>query len=155
LYGCLTESGQKRKGLGVTTVPIEVSRDHDRIRVVQAQFGFDQATTVLTSLDEVAIAMMSELPAEGLTGEFAGQLIPIVFGPGTEAVIEAEVGTRTGEHFHDSFGFITILTGTWAVRARGRDQVELKGGDWVHIPAGVLYEIEILENPAKARYRHH
>jgi quercetin dioxygenase-like cupin family protein len=136
-------------------LPIEVSRDHDRIRVVQAQYGFDQATTVLTSLDEVAIAMMSELPAEGLTGEFAGQLIPIVFGPGTQAVVEAEVGTRTGEHFHYSFGFITIVTGTVAVRGRRRDQVELKRGDWVHIPAGVLYEIEILENPAYIKYHHH
>jgi hypothetical protein len=149
-----TESEEKRKGLGVTDVPIDVSGDHERIRAVQDQFGFDPATTVLTSLDEVAIAMMSQLPAEGLRGEFAGQLIPIVFGLGTEAAIEAEVGTRTAEHSHNLSGFITILTGTWAVRARGRDQVELKGGDWVHIPAGVLYEIEILENPAKARYHH-
>lgn len=139
----------------MTTVPIEVSRDHDRIRVVQAQFGFDQATTILTSLDEVAIAMMNELPAEGLVGDFAGQLIPIVLGSGTEAVVEAEVGATTGEHSHDWCGLHQILTGTWAVRGPGREQVELTAGHWAHIPTGVPYEIEILKNPAKAYYIHH
>jgi quercetin dioxygenase-like cupin family protein len=138
----------------VTTLPIEVSRDHDRIRVVQARHGYDQATTVLTSRDEDAIAMMSELPAEGLTGDFAGQLVPIVFGPETETVVTADVGTRTGEHYHHWCGHFKIMTGTVAVRGRGRAQVELTAGDWVHIPTGVLYEIEILSGPCIAMYSH-
>jgi hypothetical protein len=145
----------------MTTLPIEVSRDHDRIRVVQARYGFDQATMILTSRDQDAIDMMSELPAEGLAGDFAGRLIPIVFGPGTEAVVEAEVGTRTGEHFHSWCGFHKILTGSAAVRGRGRAHtddgplyVELESGHWVWVPAGVLYEIEILAGPFYVMYWH-
>jgi mannose-6-phosphate isomerase-like protein (cupin superfamily) len=145
----------------VSTGP-EVSNDQGRrIRAAQAKRRFNQATTVLTSRDRLAITMMNALPAEGLAPGFQGELIPIVFGAGIELDVLARVGTTTGPHSHYTHGFHQILNGTVRVSvspgARPPDQdpeVDLGPGDWVWIPAGVEYTLEIVANPVTIRYKH-
>ena len=129
-----------------------LSDDLRRIQGVQAAYRFDQQTTVLTSKDEVATAMMNGLAAANLAAEFRGLLIPIVFGPGTEAVVEAPGGKTTGAHHHESNGFHLIRQGK--VRFTGQDKnVVLEPGDWVYIPAGVDYNFDVLEDVI-LYYRH-
>jgi mannose-6-phosphate isomerase-like protein (cupin superfamily) len=133
----------------------DVSSDQDRIRRAQAEQGFDQARTVLTSRDELATAMMDVLPAAGLARGFQGQMIPIVFKSGIEMDVQSTVGTTTGEHYHDTDGFHQILNGTVRVSVPGQDLVvDLGPGDWVWIPATVRYTLEIVANPVNTRYRH-
>jgi len=142
----------------VSTGP-DVSNDHRRIQAAQAEQGFDQAT-VLTSRDTLATTLMNALPAEGLEPGFDGQLIPIVFRSGIELDVLASVGTTTGRHYHDTDGFHQILNGTVRVsvegaRLPGQDlEVDLGPGDWVWIPAGVEYTLEIVANPARFMYQH-
>jgi len=88
-------------------------------------------------------------------------LIPIVFGAGIELDVLARVGTTTGLHYHDTAGFHQILNGRVRVSvsegARPPDEdeeVDLGPGDWVWIPAGVRYTLEIVANPVRFRYRH-
>jgi mannose-6-phosphate isomerase-like protein (cupin superfamily) len=139
----------------------DVSSDQERIRAAQAEHGFDQETRVLTSRDRLATTLMNALPASGLAPGFQGELIPIVFGAGIELDVLARVGTTTGPHHHDTYGFHQILNGTVRVSvsegARLPDQdleVDLGPGDWVWIPAGVRYTLKIVANPVTIRYKH-
>jgi mannose-6-phosphate isomerase-like protein (cupin superfamily) len=144
----------------VSTGP-DVSGDQGRIQRAQAEQGFDQARTVLTSRDKLATTLMDALPAAGLASGFQGQLIPIVFKSGIEMEVQATIGTTTGRHDHHTDGFHQILNGTVRVtvsqdaRLPGQDLVvDLGPGDWVWIPATVTYTLEIVANPATTRYRH-
>jgi mannose-6-phosphate isomerase-like protein (cupin superfamily) len=138
----------------VSTGP-EVSSDQGRIQAAQDAQGFRQATTVLTSRDTLATTLMNALPAEGLAPGFDGQLIPIVFGSGIELDVLAKVGTTTGPHYHDTYGFHQILNGRVRVSVPDQDlEVDLGPGDWVWIPASVTYTLEIVANPVRFRYRH-
>jgi mannose-6-phosphate isomerase-like protein (cupin superfamily) len=143
----------------VSTGP-DVSSDQERIQEQQAAQGFVQARTVLTSRDALATTLMNALPARGLEPGFDGQLIPIVFRSGIELDVLASVGTTTGPHYHDTDGFHQILNGTVRVsvegaRLPGQDlEVDLGPGDWVWIPAGVEYTLEIVANPARFMYQH-
>jgi mannose-6-phosphate isomerase-like protein (cupin superfamily) len=123
---------------------------------------------VLTSRDRLAITLMNALPAEGLAPGFQGELIPIVFGAGIVLDVLARVGVTTELHYHDTDGFHQILNGTVRVSvnedARLSDhtqppntrdlEVDLGPGDWVWIPAGVIYTLEIVANPVTIRYVH-
>ena len=132
-----------------------VSSDEQRIRTAQAGQRFDQATTALTSRDELATTLMNALPARGLAPGFEGQLIPIVFDSRIEMDVSARVGTTTGEHYHDTGGFHQVLTGTVRVSVPAQNlQVDLGPGDWAWIPPRVRYTLEIVANPANLRYRH-
>jgi mannose-6-phosphate isomerase-like protein (cupin superfamily) len=144
----------------VSTGP-EVRSDQERIREAQDAQGFVQTRTVLTSRDRLATTLMNALPADGLAPGFHGQLIPIVFGAGIELDVLARVGTTTGLHYHDTAGFHQILNGRVRVSvSEGArppdedDEVDLGPGDWVWIPAGVRYTLEIVANPVRFRYRH-
>jgi mannose-6-phosphate isomerase-like protein (cupin superfamily) len=144
----------------VSTGP-DVSYDQGRIQDEQRKQGFNQAATVLTSRDRLAITLMNALPAEGLAPGFCGELIPIVFGAGIELDVLARVGVTTGPHRHDTDGFHEILNGTVRVsvdpgaRLPGQDpEVDLGPGDWVWIPARVDYTLEIVANPVTTRYKH-
>jgi len=122
----------------------EVSSDHRRIRAAQAEQGFEQATTVFTSRDTLATTLMNALPAEGLAPGFQGQLIPIVFGAGIGLNVLASADTTTGPHSHNTDGFHQILNGTMRVSVPDQDlEVDLGPGDWVFIPAGVRYRLEV------------
>ena len=139
----------------------EVSRHRERIQAAQAEQEFDQTKTVLTSRDRLATTLMNALPAEGLKPGFHGQLIPIVFGAGIELDVLARVGTTTGPHDHDTAGFHKILNGRVRVsvskdaRLPGQGlEVDLGPGDWVWIPAGVEYTLEIVANPVRFSYQH-
>ena len=139
----------------------EVRSDQERIREAQDAQGFVQTRTVLTSRDRLATTLMNALPADGLAPGFHGQLIPIVFGAGIELDVLARVGTTTGLHYHDTAGFHQILNGRVRVSvSEGArppdedDEVDLGPGDWVWIPAGVRYTLEIVANPVRFRYRH-
>ena len=139
----------------------EVRSDQERIREAQDAQGFVQTRTVLTSRDRLATTLMNALPADGLAPGFHGQLIPIVFGAGIELDVLARVGTTTGLHYHDTAGFHQILNGRVRVSvSEGArppdedDEVDLGPGDWVWIPAGVRYTLEVVANPARFRYRH-
>ena len=139
----------------------DVSRHQERIQAAQAEQGFNQAEMVLTSRDRLAITLMNALPAEGLAPGFQGELIPIVFGAGIVLDVLARVGVTTELHYHDTDGFHQILNGTVRVSvsedARLPDQdleVDLGPGDWVWIPAGVIYTLEIVANPVTIRYVH-
>ena len=139
----------------------EVRSDQERIREAQDAQGFVQTRTVLTSRDRLATTLMNALPADGLAPGFHGQLIPIVFGAGIELDVLARVGTTTGLHYHDTAGFRQILNGRVRVSvSEGArppdedDEVDLGPGDWVWIPAGVRYTLEIVANPATIRYKH-
>jgi mannose-6-phosphate isomerase-like protein (cupin superfamily) len=152
--------GESERSLEVSTGP-DVSSDQGRIQAAQAEQGFDQETTVLTSRDKLATTLMNALPAEGLAAGFHGQLIPIVFGSRMELDVLSRVGTTTGPHNHDTDGFHQILNGTVRVsvsetaRLPGQDlEVDLGPGDWVWIPARVTYTLEIVANPVRFRYRH-
>jgi mannose-6-phosphate isomerase-like protein (cupin superfamily) len=161
LYGLLGRvSGEKREEPRVSTGP-EVSYDQGRIQAAQAEQGFNQATAVLTSRDRLATTLMNALSAEGLAPGFQGELIPIVFGAGIELDVLARVGVTTGRHSHDTDGFHQILNGRVRVsvdqdaRLPGQDlEVDLGPGDWVWIPVGVTYTLEIVANPVTIRYRH-
>jgi mannose-6-phosphate isomerase-like protein (cupin superfamily) len=149
-------SGEKREEPRVNTEP-EVRR----IRAAQDEQGFNQRTAVLTSRDRLATTLMNVLPAEGLAPGFQGELIPIVFGAGIELDVLARVGVTTGPHYHDTDGFHQIVNGRVRVsvnegaRLSGQDlEVDLGPGDWVWIPAGVEYTLEIVANPATIRYKH-
>jgi len=136
-------SGEKREEPRVSNGP-EVSSDHRRIRAAQAEQGFEQATTVFTSRDTLATTLMNALPAEGLAPGFQGQLIPIVFGAGIGLNVLASAGTTTGPHSHNTDGFHQILNGTMRVSVPDQDlEVDLGPGDWVFIPAGVRYRLEV------------
>jgi mannose-6-phosphate isomerase-like protein (cupin superfamily) len=144
----------------VSTGP-EVRSDQERIREAQDAQGFVPTRTVLTSRDRLATTLMNALPADGLAPGFHGQLIPIVFGAGIELDVLARVGTTTGLHYHDTAGFHQILNGRVRVSvSEGArppdedDEVDLGPGDWVWIPAGVRYTLEIVANPVRFRYRH-
>jgi quercetin dioxygenase-like cupin family protein len=133
----------------------DVSSDQTRIERAQEEQEFDQSTTVLTSRDRLATTMMNELSAEGLAPGFQGQMIPIVFESTIELDVLARVGTTTGLHYHDTDGFQQILNGTVRVSVPEQDlEVELGPGDWVWIPAGVTYTLEVVANPARIRYKH-
>ena len=139
----------------------EVRSDQERIREAQDAQGIVQTRTVLTSRDRLATTLMNALPADGLAPGFHGQLIPIVFGAGIELDVLARVGTTTGLHYHDTAGFHQILNGRVRVSvSEGArppdedDEVDLGPGDWVWIPAGVRYTLEIVANPVRFRYRH-
>ena len=139
----------------------DVRRDQERIQAAHAGQGFNQQTTVLTSRDRLATTLMNALPAEGLAPGFQGELIPIVFGAGIELDVLARVGVTTGPHDHDTDGFHEILNGTVrvsvnpAARLPEQDlEVDLGPGDWVWIPAGVEYTLEIVANPVTIRYKH-
>jgi len=104
---------------------------------------------------------MNALPASGLAPGFHGLLIPIVFRSGIQSDVLVRVGNTTGRHRHDTDGFHQILKGTVRVSvdedARLPDQaleVDLGPGDWVWVPAGVTYTLEIVANPATIGYRH-
>ena len=106
---------------------------------------------------------MNVLPADNhfLAPGFQGELIPIVFGAGIELDVLARVGVTTGQHSHETAGFHQIVNGRVRVsvnqdaRPPGEDlEVDLGPGDWVWIPAGVEYTLEIVANPATIRYKH-
>jgi mannose-6-phosphate isomerase-like protein (cupin superfamily) len=138
----------------VSTGP-EVSSDQGRIQAAQAAQGFDQATAVLTSRDRLATTLMNALPAEGLAPGFRGRLIPIIFGSGIELVVLARAGTTTELHYHDTDGFHQILNGTMRVSVPDQDlEVDLGPGDWVFIPAGVRYRLEVGPEGCEWCYRH-
>ena len=152
---------KRRDARGPRSGP-EVSSDQERrIQAAQHERGFNQATTVLTSRDTLAITLMNALPAEGLAPGFQGELIPIVFGAGIELDVLARVGTTTGQHYHDTDGFHEILNGRVRVSVNKCDRlsdqdlvVDLGPGDWVWIPRGVTYTLEIVANPVTIRYKH-
>jgi mannose-6-phosphate isomerase-like protein (cupin superfamily) len=137
----------------VSSGPQALSGDHERIRQVQAEHGYDSATTILTSRDEIAVAMMEDLPAEGLARGFEGRLLPVVFGTGTDADIAGLADATTDLHSHETNTFHQILSGT--VRITGQDRTqELSAGDWAYIPADVEYMLEAGPGPITIRYRH-
>jgi mannose-6-phosphate isomerase-like protein (cupin superfamily) len=151
-------SGEKREEPRVSTEP-EVRR----IQAAQDEQGFNQARAVLASRDRLATTLMNALPADNhfLAPGFQGELIPIVFGAGIELDVLARVGVTTGRHSHDTDGFHQILNGRVRVsvdqdaRLPGQDlEVDLGPGDWVWIPAGVIYTLEIVANPVTIRYKH-
>jgi mannose-6-phosphate isomerase-like protein (cupin superfamily) len=139
----------------------DVRSDQRSIRAAQAEQEFDQTTTALTSRDRLATTLMNALPAEGLEPGFDGELIPIVFESGIEMDVLARVGATTGPHDHDTNGFHQILNGTVRVivsedaRLPGQElEVDLGPGDWVWIPAGVTYTLEIVAGPIHIWYKH-
>ena len=129
--------------------------DQGRIQDAQGRQDFNQATMVLTSRDRRATTMMNALPAADLAPGFHGLLIPIAFGSTIESDVLARVGATTGPHSHNTDGFHRILNGTVRVSVPEQNlDVQLGPGDWVWIPAGVTYTLEIVENPARLEYRH-
>jgi mannose-6-phosphate isomerase-like protein (cupin superfamily) len=137
----------------VSSGPEALSGDQERIRRVQAAHGYDSATTILTARDEIAVAMMDDLPAEGLAQGFEGRLIPVVFGTGTDADIAGPADAATDMHSHETNTFHQILNGTVRITGQDRSQ-ELSAGDWAYIPADVEYMLEACEGPIAIRYRH-
>jgi mannose-6-phosphate isomerase-like protein (cupin superfamily) len=138
----------------VSTGP-EVSSDHRRIQEQQDAQGFVQARTVLTSRDALATTLMNALPAEGLAPGFDGLLIPIVFRSGIELNVLTSADTTTGLHYHDTDGFHQILNGTMRVSVPDQDlEVDLGPGNWVFIPAGVRYTLEVGPERCESYYIH-
>ena len=133
----------------------DVTSDRRRIQAEQQRQGFDQDTMVLTSRDELAGTLMNALSAAGLARGFDGQLIPIDFGSAIETIVQASAGTTTEPHSHDTDGFHLILRGRVRVRVPDQNvQVELGPGEWVWIPTGVEYIIEILTDLVIWCYKH-
>lgn len=139
----------------------DITSHQRRIQEAQTAQGFDQTKTALTSRDKLATTLMNVVPAEGLAPGFDGQSIPIVFESSIELDVLARPGTTTEPHHHDTHGFHQILRGTVRVsvdqgaRLPGQDlEVDLGPGDWVWIPAGVTYTLEVVANPVWFRYRH-
>jgi mannose-6-phosphate isomerase-like protein (cupin superfamily) len=132
----------------------DLSQDQERIARVQASHEYDPATTILTARDAVAVEMMKELSVGSLAEGFKGRFLPIVFGTGTDADVEAPVGATTDMHSHGTNTFHQIQTGTWRLTGRDRSPQELSAGDWAYIPADVEYTLEVVENSASLRYRH-
>ena len=131
-----------------------LSEDQERIRKVQATYDYDPATTILTSQDKVAVAMMDELDVHGLAEGFNGRFLPIVFGTGTDADVVGSTGASTDLHSHGTNTFHQIQTGTWELTGQDRTPQKLSAGDWAYIPADVKYKLKVVANDASLRYRH-
>lgn len=140
---------------------MDVETDLGRIRTAHTDRGFEQDRTIFTSTDPQVGEMMAGLPAEGLAVGFPGRLIPILFESATvDAIVEPSVGNTTGLHSHDdSSGLHLVIQGrarvTWPEQdGQPGGEAVLGAGDWVYVPAGMRYEIEIVENPARMLYKH-
>ena len=130
--------------------PNQISFAQGAVRVegVVARHRLPVATRVLTSKDETVVKSLHDLTVRNVPKGFTKVQLPFVFQQSQFFISEAEPGAHVAEHAHDGGDAIRfILDG--AITHNG---VELVAGDWMFIPKGVSYTIDIGKAGARMGY---
>lgn len=121
--------------------PNQISFAQGAVRVegVVAKHRLPTATKVLTSKDKAVVESLHDLSVTNVPKGFTKTQLPFVFQQSQFFVSRAEAGAKVAEHAHDGGDAIRfVLDGSITYQG-----VELKAGDWMFIPKGVPYAIDI------------
>lgn len=110
-----------------------------RVEGVVRKLGVDLRRQVLTSRDPVALELRKLLPVTNVPKGFEKYQLPFVLQDSQLFVTTAPAGAKVEEHAHeDGDGVRFIAHGS--VHYNG---MELKEGDWMFIPKGLRYSLQI------------
>jgi len=110
-----------------------------RVEGVVRSLGVDLRSKILTSRDPLAQRLRKLLPISNVPRGFEKYQLPFVLQPSQLFVTHAPAGAKVAEHSHDEGDGIRFIA-SGSVIHQG---VELTAGDWMFIPKGVRYNIEI------------
>ena len=126
-----------------------VRRVRDALRKNGVRFG----NRVITSQDKGMQAAQRDLKRTGGPSGVEQWIVPIVICPKEDEILfflsVMEPGAKVPEHSHDQASFRIIVAGS--VSHAG---IELKPGDWIHVPAQVPYALEAGPSGCTAYYGH-
>ena len=121
--------------------PNQVSFYQGAIRVdsVVRKLGVDLRKKVLTSRDPEAQELRKLLPVTNVPKGFTKYQLPFVLSDSQLFVTHAPAGAKVAEHSHDEGDGVRFIA-QGSVIYKG---TELAEGDWMFIPKGVRYSLEI------------
>lgn len=121
--------------------PNQISFAQGAVRVegVVAKHGLDTKTKVLTSKDKEVRHAMGDLGVTSVPADFTKVQLPFVFDRGQFFISHGKAGAKVPEHAHDNGDALRFIV-EGSVIYNG---VELKAGDWMFVPKGVGYTMEI------------
>lgn len=121
--------------------PNQVSFAQGAVRVegVVARHRLAVKTQILTSKDEAVVEALGDLHVRNVPKGFTKTQLPFVFQQAQFFISHAEAGAKVAEHAHDGGDAIRFILHGGIVH-KG---VDLVAGDWMFIPKGVPYTIDI------------
>ena len=130
--------------------PNQVSFADGAVRVerVVAHHRLDTIGAIVTSKGKGAEAVLRDLGVSNVSKGFTKGQLPFVFTQAQFFVSHAEPNAKVAEHAHTEGDALRIITHGSITH----DGVELKAGDWMFIPKGVKYAIEIGREGASMCY---
>lgn len=103
---------------------------------------------ILTSQDSEIAGAVKELGVSNVPDGFRKWQLPFVMDASQLFVTDAKAGARVGEHSHDQGdGIRFIVSGSIIYEGK-----TLKAGDWMFIPKGVPYSMQIGPDGARMCY---
>lgn len=102
--------------------------------------GLDISKGILTSKDAGVINAVKALKVSNIPNGFEKYQLPIVFQDATQTYLSfGAAGTSVPMHSHDEGpGLRVIIFGSIVYK-----DVELTAGDWMYIPAGMKYALDV------------
>ena len=94
---------------------------------------------VMTSKDKDAEMLRKMLPVSNIPKGFSKYQLPFVLGPSQLFITQAEPGMKVGEHSHDEGDGIRFI----AAGSITYNGTVLEAGDWMFIPKGARYSLEV------------
>lgn len=110
-----------------------------RVQAVVRRLGIDLSKKVMTSRDREAEQLRKLLPVTNVPAGFEKHQLPFILSDSQLFVTHAPPGAKVAEHSHDDGDGIRFI-------AKGSvvfNGVELTEGDWMFIPKGIRYSIDI------------
>jgi hypothetical protein len=112
----------------------------DRIEKAVQQVGLRIGKEIITSRDERVIKAQGLLETKNVPEGFKKWQLPVAMRCETQLFITvAPPGAKVPKHSHDEGPGIRFIA-TGSIIYNGK---ELTTGDWMYIPAGVPYELEV------------
>jgi hypothetical protein len=94
---------------------------------------------IVTSRDKIAKSLKDSLPVANVPDGFSKWQLPFVMGPSQLFITVAKGGAKVGKHSHDDGDGIRFITNGSVIY----NGITLSAGDWMFIPKGVPYSMEI------------
>lgn len=110
-----------------------------RINEALEKVGVKLGKRILTSRDPEAIKLCNLLSIDkDLPQGFRKWQLPFHLDGGQFFITTAEPGAKVGEHAHEDDGVRFIVSGSVFY-----DGIELTAGDWMYLPKGAKYSLEV------------
>ena len=103
---------------------------------------------IYTSKDKEITSAIRDLPVTNVSKEFKKWQLPFIFNPTQLFFTEASANAKVPEHSHDEGnGIRFIIDGSISYKGQ-----TLSAGDWMFIPKGIPYSMEIGPKGARMCY---